>query len=175
MGRKPKEFQEIDEHAMDVILGTMMRDDTVSIITCVSYLDEFLRLRLMTRMKKSKVTGKLDPNRGLIGSFVAKADLLYVLGAIEKLAYQELVRLAEMRNLSAHSHMQLGFGNEEVQEACEKLKIPDRPDLFPGINKVVVSSPSAPDEIARSRFRASIIALWDQLRQGVISESGSNA
>lgn len=114
-----------------------------------AYLDACLGSLLGRHFIESTVSDRLLSPGGTLGSLVARADLAYCLGFLSKPLYQDLLQIAEIRNLLAHHHLQLGFGNPEVAEACEKLRYleildreqalnhPDRKESFfrrPGLN-----------------------------------------
>lgn len=87
-----------------------------------AYLDACLGSLLGRYFIESNVADRLLSPGGTIGSLAARADLAYCLGLISKPLYQDLLQIAEIRNVLAHHHLQLGFGSPEVAEACSKLR-----------------------------------------------------
>jgi DNA-binding MltR family transcriptional regulator len=59
---------------------------------------------------------------GVLGNFAARASLCYTLGHISKLAYSDMMILAYMRNISAHSPKKVSFDEEEIREQIRQLK-----------------------------------------------------
>lgn len=97
--------------------------DASVVIVGVSYIDACLASLIAKRLRKSSVTEKLlDSRSGPIGSFVARADLAYALALISKSMYQDLLVLAELRNVAAHHHFELSFASETIVAGCSKLK-----------------------------------------------------
>ncbi len=177
MTRGSFDRSQLEDDAILVLINTLSPQDTLTIITCVSFLDEHLRLVLQSLMRrKSKVTKKLlNPSGGVVGGFSQKVDLLYALRIIEKQVYKELIRIAEIRNIVAHSHLRVGFDDPNVQDACSKLVIPDGERLSEAAAAFVpVGDPSTQD-IARGKFRVSVVCIWQYLRELVISSGNPDA
>lgn len=103
-----------------------------------SYLDACLDALLRAVLHESTVTDKLlAADGGSLGSFAARADLAYVLGKIPKPLYQDLKDIATIRNIFAHTHLNVDFNNAEVRPLCSGLRyltsLPvktNRPDLI---------------------------------------------
>jgi len=167
MARGHYSQEQLDEDALLVLLNTLGPHDTISIITCVSFLDEHLRFALQSVMRRKSETTKrlLNPSGGIAGGFSQKADLLYSLQIIEKKIYKDLKQICEVRNTVAHSHLRVGFDDVDVQKACGKLSLPDGDDLSEAAVTFMQGSGSSADEIARCRFRTSVVCIWDYLRQ----------
>ncbi len=97
--------------------------DIGCILVSVSFLDQCLGILLKDIFIKSSATvdNILKPD-GLLGEFSSKAKLCYCLSLIDKKKYSDLVKIAEIRNHFAHSHILLSFNNLEIQNKCKELK-----------------------------------------------------
>ena len=97
--------------------------DIGCILVSVSFLDECLVILLKDIFIKSSYTVEniLKPD-GLLGEFSSKAKLCYCLSLIDKKKYSDLIKIAEIRNLFAHSHILLSFNNLDIQRKCNELK-----------------------------------------------------
>jgi hypothetical protein len=113
------------EHLSEDIkkLFDVMRNesDLPLILVAASYLDACLASILKRKLKESSVTNKLLEVNGPLGSFSTRSDLCYSLGLIPKKLYQDLQIIAQMRNETAHHHLELNFGDNKVSDLCSKL------------------------------------------------------
>ncbi len=62
--------------------------------------------------------------RGFLGSFSNRALLLHCLGLIEKSRFEDLMKIAEIRNIFAHNHLEVTFNSPEVAQKCGEPKVP---------------------------------------------------
>ncbi len=60
--------------------------------------------------------------KGPLNEFVARAKVAYALGLISKIAFQDLVCIAEIRNTFAHHHLALSFDFTDIRDLCKKLQ-----------------------------------------------------
>lgn len=131
-------------------------------LTCVligtSYLAELLASALKESFIGDSVSEKLlDPQRGAIGGFATRADLAYCLGLISKTAYQDLIKVAEIRNMFAHKHLALDFGDISVRKTCDELQ--SWRSVLLG-EEEEVSIELTPEQIrtrARNQFKLSVV------------------
>ncbi|MFM1897357.1 MAG: hypothetical protein RLZZ385_2431 [Pseudomonadota bacterium] len=97
-------------------------NDVTAVLVASGFLDACLGSLLETQLLKSKVSEKLlNSNSGVLGTYVSRADLCYALGVIPKPMYKDLVKIAEIRNEFAHSHMELRFHTERISKLCSEL------------------------------------------------------
>lgn len=95
--------------------------DLATAVVGASYLEASLGTLLAQALLRSSVTERaLDP-RGALGTFSARADLVYALALIPKPMYQDIGVIAEVRNRFAHSHAMLSFNDAEVAALCGRL------------------------------------------------------
>jgi hypothetical protein len=98
-------------------------------LTCVliasSYLDQCVA-SLLERFLISGDTTKalLAANGGALGNFSDRTDAAYCLGLIPKGIYQNLRKVAEIRNRFAHSYLSLSFDDPEIINLCHSLILP---------------------------------------------------
>lgn len=97
--------------------------DIACVLIGTSYLAELIASAIKVAFIDSSISEKLlDPQRGAVGGFVTRSDLAYCLGLINKNIYQDLIKIAEIRNMFAHKHLALNFGVETIRKKCEELK-----------------------------------------------------
>ncbi|WP_457390522.1 MltR family transcriptional regulator [Roseateles sp. P5_E1] len=96
--------------------------DFAIVIIATGYLDACLGSLLRSSLLRSGVTDQLlDPGRGALGSLTVRADLAYSMSLIPKAMYQDLIQLAQVRNMFAHHHIALSFADLDIQKACSSL------------------------------------------------------
>lgn len=96
---------------------------TGCILVASSFLDNCLVLLLKNAFKKvSSTVDNLFKLDGLLNDYSSKAKLCYSLSLVDKKKYSDLIKIAEIRNLFAHSHILLDFNDPIVQSKCNELK-----------------------------------------------------
>lgn len=143
---------------LDVLNG---ESDLSAVLVATSYISACLGTLLNGFLLKSSVsTELLDGKAGLLGSFNSRSNACYCLGLINKLLYQDLLVIAEIRNEFAHHHLALSFAVPEVALLCEKLSYAAglRNENFdkPLIDTKPLSRP-------RNRFVISVVLISQQL------------
>lgn len=140
--------------------------DLPCVLIGVSFLDETVRALLNAFFKKGNTSDKLlSPLGGAIGEFSTRCDLGYCLGLVKKCHFQDLRKLAEVRNVFAHHHLGASFSDSEVQKKCRELTTPDLLSAFGG----ELSKPTEQYRLeqraqdARNRFTVSIAMLSNYL------------
>lgn len=126
-------------------------------IVGAAYLDACLGSLLGRHFIESTVSDRLLSPSGTLGSLAARADLAYCLGLLSKPLYQDLLQIAEIRNLLAHHHLQLGFGSPEVAEACGKLRYIETLDREQELNHGKKGTLFRPNLNARDIFTLTIV------------------
>lgn len=92
------------------------------VLVATSYLDASLGALLHKFLITSSISDKLlDVRGGPLGTFSARSDAAYALALIERPLYQDLVKIAEIRNEFAHHHLEHDFQAPVVSELCSKL------------------------------------------------------
>lgn len=114
----------IDEcHAL--IEALKIENDLACILLSGSFLDSCLLKLLNSYFQKSSVTNRiLNPRGGFLGNFAARCDLLYCLALISKPVYQNLMAIAIIRNVTAHSPLAISFHDEKIATQCLGLQFP---------------------------------------------------
>ncbi|SRR6266568_3431727 len=82
--------------------------DLACVLIATSYLNNALACLLKRYFIESNLVSKLlDSPRGAISTFATRADLAYCLGLIPKGLYQNLETVGKIRNVFAHSYVNL--------------------------------------------------------------------
>ncbi|MCG8343664.1 MAG: MltR family transcriptional regulator [Chlorobiales bacterium] len=92
--------------------------DLSVILVASSFLDACLGSILKRKLKRSSISEKLLDSSGVLS---ARADLSYTLNLISKPLYQDLIKIAEIRNEIAHHHLALSFETESIMSKCSQL------------------------------------------------------
>ena len=120
---KPIKLEELSKDTQKVYNILNEESDLACVLIGTSYLAELLASTIKIAFIETSVSQKiLDPQRGMIGGFASRADLAYCLGIINKTNYQDLLKIAEIRNKFAHKHLALDFGNTTIRKICAELK-----------------------------------------------------
>jgi DNA-binding MltR family transcriptional regulator len=142
------------------------------ILVSVSFLEKCLLLLLKDKfIKNSTTVDELLKYNGILGEFSSKAKLCYSLSLINKGKYSDLIVIAEIRNLIAHSHTLLDFSNPQIIEKCNELKICEKSltrEYLALINDDVALT-------ARSKFTEAVFNIINELMaQGYIKKILNN-
>jgi DNA-binding MltR family transcriptional regulator len=155
-------------HLCDVMNN---ESDLACVVIGAAYLDAVLADLLNGKFTAStgpeknalRVSDKLLEPRGALGSFMARADLAYCLGLVRQPHYQDICRIAKVRNRLAHHHLQLSFQDETIRGLCSRL------------NEWRVTATSREEEdsaqltveqlrtVARNQFNTSVILIVNRL------------
>ena len=145
--------------------------DLACVLIGTSYLAELLASTLKVSLIKSSISEKLlDPQRGAIGGFATRADLAYCLHLISKPVYQDLIKVAEIRNRFAHKHIALDFGEFSVRNACGELQ--SWRFIMRGEDEESPIEPT-PEQIrmrARNQFKLSIVFMSMRIHLDALSK-----
>lgn len=106
------------------------------------------------------------PPGGVFSSFDAKIKVAYAMGILSKVAFQDITKIAEIRNLFAHRLDIADFEHPDVRPLCNKLQLVET-NVFTG--KIPESAPptitlAVPDlaerlSSARGRYFLSIMLI----------------
>ncbi len=168
---RPYKLEELSEDTQKVYDVLNQESDIACVLIGTSYLADLLASTIKVNFIETSVSEKiLDPQRGAVSGFTTRADLAYCLGIIGKSAYQDLIKMAEIRNLFAHKHLVLDFGDTPISETCEKLKA----------WRVLVSSEKEELQIeatqeqirvrARNQFNMSVVLLGSRIHVDALSK-----
>ena len=126
----------------------------------------------LTDLVKSRIhqrKWKDDPFRdgGVLGSFGARSELAYMLGAISIETLEDLSRIVKIRNAFAHKVGAKDFGSQPVCDLLHQIKIPDRHFILEDLEHGAIWDLGDPKDITpktpRERFIRTI-----QLLNGLI-------
>jgi DNA-binding MltR family transcriptional regulator len=168
---QPLKLEEISEDTKKVNDILNKESDLACVLIGTSYLAELLASIIEVSFIKSSVSGKLlDPQRGALGGFATRTDLAYCLGLINKNVYQDLIKVAEIRNMFAHSHLALDFGDITVREACDRLQA--WRILLHGEHEKLPAEPT-PKQMqmrARNQFNISVALIGSRIHLNALSK-----
>ena len=124
MGRDEaiRSLERLSDDSRRIINVCNNEPDLPAALVTTSYLDAGLRTLLAAFFRESSVANRLlDSTRGALGTFASRADLAYALGLIPKPLYQDVMRIAEIRNKFAHTHLEVTFDSDDVRGLCAEL------------------------------------------------------
>lgn len=168
---RPLKLEELSEDTQKVYDILNQESDLACVLIGTSYLAELLASTIKVSFIETSISEKiLDPQRGAIGGFASRADLAYCLGIIGKSTYQDLIKVAEIRNLFAHKHLALDFGDTTISKACEGLQA-WRVLLLGEEEELPIEIPLEQMRMrARNRFNMSIILLGSRIHVDALSK-----
>jgi hypothetical protein len=117
------------------LLNTHRRTHASAVMITVAALDYQLERAIKTTLHhlNANINKRLFEGYGPISTFAAKIDIAYVLDTISKDAYDELIKIKDVRNRIAHSKTALSLDVEPLRPLFDKLKRPpgDASKTFP--------------------------------------------
>jgi hypothetical protein len=127
--------------------------DFACVLITGSFLDQCLASLLRKFFVKCSTADGLLSFKGPLGTFASRVNLCYGLGLITKEMRQNLETIGEIRNLFGHSHLSLGFNDQDIKTLCGKL-------TFPKVH-IAVGGDGTPyfTKITGARNRFSLIAF----------------
>lgn len=95
-----------------------------SVLICTSYIEQavYLLLEKFFVDGSSTVNDLLKPT-GLIGPLFNRNRLAYALGLYDEPLFKNILTIAEIRNLFAHSHVSISFDSDHIQQKCNDLTL----------------------------------------------------
>jgi len=115
-----EELSEDSQRLFDVL---NQEPDLAAALIGANYLDQCLGSMLGRYMVQGNTARRLlDPVSGPLGTFIARMNMSYALGLINKFALTDLQVIAEIRNTTAHHHLGIGFDAPEIREKIERLR-----------------------------------------------------
>jgi len=134
--------------------------DLACVLIGTNFLDVSLHDMLSLSLKKGKIANQiLNHNKGFLGSFRSRSDLCYCMGLIDKKIYQDLIKISEIRNEVAHSHILNVFKNKNISEKCDNL------NYWKILNKDYLRKlfESNSNQAIRNKFRLSVVIISQKL------------
>lgn len=136
--------------------------DLACVTIGAAFLDAALATLLERRFLESKTSAKLLSPSGALGGFAQRADVAYCLELVTKSQFQDLCKIAEIRNRFAHHHLQLTFNEDDVRALCgELLQWRVLPNAEDGEEREL--SREELRLVARNQFNISVILLANRL------------
>ncbi|MDI6743380.1 MAG: MltR family transcriptional regulator [Smithella sp.] len=159
---KPVNLVELSGDTQKVFDVLNAESDLACVLIGTSYLSELLANIVEVSFIETSISGKLlDPQGGAVGQFATRADLAYCLGLINKGVYQDLARVAVIRNMFAHKHIALDFNDSTVKKLCGELRawriLQDEED------ELAEPSQDQLRMLARNQFNLSVILMGSRL------------
>jgi DNA-binding MltR family transcriptional regulator len=96
--------------------------------------------------------------------------LAYCLGLINKAVYQDIIRVAEIRNMFAHKHLALDFGDNTVGKACDELQAWRLVLLGEEEEVPVDPTPRQRQMRARNQFKLSVVLMGTRIHVDALSK-----
>jgi len=144
--------------------------DLARVVLGAAFLDAGMEVVLRERfLKGSKTTDSLLKPTGPLGSYIARARLLYCLGLVSKETHQDLETIGTIRNMVAHNHLHVTFEDGDIQELCKKLKWWELPS---SISENIAGSNDL-QNVAKQQFVISLVLVFQQIHVTAFSV-GSN-
>jgi DNA-binding MltR family transcriptional regulator len=117
-----------DQQHLSHVFNT--ESDLVCAMVGAAFIDDLLVSLLKAKLlPNSDIVEKLL--NGSLGSFSARADITYCLQLIQKNEYQDILLIGEIRNVFAHSRLELNFNDKEIQNKCHRLKTQSKILILP--------------------------------------------
>jgi len=139
-------------------------NDLSCILIGASYLDESLGALLHEFSIESSVTDKIIyDNSSILSTLSSKTDITYVLGLVSKDNYNDLRKIAEIRNMVAHSHLSKDFSNEEVIASCGQLNYWKILQSDNENEKDKLFSSNKPREMAKNKWKFTVALLSQEI------------
>ncbi|MDN5353584.1 MAG: hypothetical protein PWQ09_340 [Candidatus Cloacimonadota bacterium] len=170
---KPIKLEELSGDTQKVYDVLNTESDLACVLIGTSYLSELLANMIQESFIKSNISGKLlDPRGGSIGQFSTRADLAYCLGLIKKSIYQDLSKIAVIRNMFAHKHVSLDFNDNNVRDRCGEL---EAWRIMQDKDAEEIEEPSLKQihDLTRNQFNLSVILIGTRIHLGVLSKINS--
>jgi Mannitol repressor len=153
--------EDLSADAISLIKTLGEGSDFTVVVVGLSYLDACLSSLLSRHFLQGSTADELlDPTRGPLGSLAAKAKLAYALGLIYKPFLQDILTLAELRNIVAHSHLELDFEAGSVRSLCQRLALVTQIRRI-GSEELLVTSEQYTKP--RDRFILSCVVIWGHI------------
>lgn len=172
---QPIKLEDLSGDTKAVIETLNEGSDLACVLIGTSYLSELLASTLKVGFIESSVSEKLlDPQRGALGGFATRADLAYCLGLISKAVYQDIIKVAEIRNMFAHRHLALDFGEISVRKTCDELQ--SWRFVLLGEKEEVPIEPT-PGQIrmrARNQFKLSVVFIGMRIHVDALGKEGQS-
>ena len=163
--KKPFPLEQLSEESQRLFDVLNSEPDVPAVLVAASFLDQSLASMLSRFFIESRTSDKLlDPNGGALGTFSSRIDIAYVLGFINKYMYQDLLTIAEIRNLVAHSHLTVDLNSDDIARKVSELKYlealenpdPKNQNPQPGLLRSYINS-------NRDRFTLTVVMISQQL------------
>lgn len=139
--------------------------DLACVLVAASFLDECLRSLLRRHFVDSDIAEDLlNPTNGALGTFASRSDTAYCLGLINLRQRDDLRIIARIRNLFAHSHLEITFGSQAAIDFANNLIYCDALQS----TGLFINIPDPTMEQIRSNARGRFVLTVTLLGQGLL-------
>lgn len=151
------------DEANAIIQDLAKHGDVAMVILAASYLEGGLEDVLAHRFVPMDAEDRkklFDASAGgVLGTLVAKVRIARAFGIIDQVVSDDLLLIANLRNVFAHSMHTISFDDSQVKSDCEKLKVLGTPAIRLGsdFSEILISEP-------RDRFKHTFMSLHLLLR-----------
>ncbi len=118
----PIELLPGSEHLFDAI-------NSEPVLPCVLLVGAHLEQALATLLKAFFIEGSstvkiIFDDGNVLDTVRRRADVAYCLGLISRVNYVNIGLIGEIRNIFAHSQVEIDYGNPDVLKRCDRLESP---------------------------------------------------
>ena len=150
----------------DMVAEIGEQSDRGAAIVAFAFLDDVLTDVIQSRLHKYKHKGEdvskfMFQGAGPLATFSARRRLALMLGIIGPKTYDDLVRLAQVRNEFAHGRLRRTFKSQKIIDLCKALTTPIHAKFISNYEKFL--SESVVSE-ARTAYVSTIMYLTGCLR-----------
>ena len=161
----------------DMLAEIAEQSDRGAAIIAFAFLDDVLTEALQSRLHRYKHKGEdvskfMFTGAGPLATFSARRRLALMLGIVGPETYDDLERLAQIRNAFAHTRSRLTFESQRIKNLCEALITPTHGKLF---SRYVQSLPESVVSGARLTYVVTTMFLCGSLRVIAIFGGGPPA
>jgi len=142
--------------------------DLAVAIVAVSYLDACLGNLLRSSLADRDEADKLLDIGNPLESFGARYRLARAMNLIDETRYEDLKKIGKIRNLFAHHHAGLDFGNQEIGRLCDNLSLNQNP-----IDVVTGRPIKVPHFSEATRVRGRFLMYATYLSQQFLTQSAA--
>ena len=129
----------------DMIAEIGEQSDRGAAIVAFAFLDDVLTEALQSRLHNYKHRGEdvskfMFQGAGPLATFSARRRLALMLGIIGPKTYDDLARLAQVRNEFAHGRLRRTFKSQKIRDLCKALTTPTHAKFISAYEKFLRES-----------------------------------
>ena len=152
-------IETLSEEMKDLLSVLNEESDLAAVLIGTAYVDQCLGTLIKRKLGTTPLSQKLlGPEKGSLGEFEARADVVYTLGLIARPIHEDLAKIAEIRKHFSNGNLMAAFTDREVVQLCDLLLLIR---LFD--QTWFEASAKVPSRTARSRFCATVAFICQRL------------